>query len=82
MKASKITVVLAAALLSFNICISCKEKQGDGMEVGAGVGNGEHYNNEQDKATGNQQEDHPGQNIGSHRDSTSTDGETGNPSNY
>jgi hypothetical protein len=77
-------LLLSAVLLSASVGISsCKEHHEEGhQDVGAAVQNGESFSNEQNNANGNQQEDHPGQNIGNNSDSTSVEGKPGNRSNY
>ncbi|HEU0137407.1 MAG TPA: hypothetical protein VFQ50_08955 [Flavobacterium sp.] len=73
---------LLAAMFGILLTISsCKQDNPDGYDVGAGTGNSETYN---DRGAGNSggTTDHPGQNIGSNRDSTTVQGEPGKPSNY
>ena len=79
-----VKLLLSAVLLLATVCFSsCKEHHEDGQQdVGAGVQNGESFSDEQNNVHGNQQEDHPGQNIGNNSDSTSVEGEPGNRSNY
>jgi hypothetical protein len=75
------TPVLALLGLTLTLLYSCKQDNPDGYDVGAGAGNTETYN---DRGAGNSggTTDHPGQNIGSDRDSTSSTGQPGKPSNY